>query len=462
METGIRNGTGRAAAALLVVGVLGLGACRDLDDPAAVVAPPSAAFGLAEVAQDPTPSQMAVAQVVPGFGGYFIDVNGSPTVWLTDPGRRADAELALAGFLDSFGYAPSELVVRKATYDWLTLDGWYNRVWPQALAVGGAVFSDIDESTNRLRFGGVDLGAVLGISSTLTRLAVPSAAALVERTAAVHVTATLQEEARPVHGGYQINFLNVAGVSGVSLLCTLGFNALKDGVQSFITNSHCSIVQGGTETPTEYYQALQDPDGDRFVNPEQHIGTEVDDPHYFISLDCPVGRMCRYSDAARAEYAPGQEFLKGRIARTVASDPQLGTLEVDAANPMFRVVAEQREAVVGEIVNKVGRTTGWTMGEVFATCVNVNITASQITQLCQSRARNGVGGGDSGSPVFTLNTDETANLVGILWGSSTDLVTNEVTSIFSPMYAIERELGELDTADPLATGGKKPKKQKKP
>jgi hypothetical protein len=101
------------------------------------------------------------------------------------------------------------------------------------------------------------------------------------------------------------------------------------------------------------------------------------------------------------------------------------------------------------------------MGEVFATCVNVNITASQITQLCQSRARNGVGGGDSGSPVFTLNTDDTANLVGILWGSSTDLVTNEVTSIFSPMYAIERELGELDTADPPATGGKKPKKQKK-
>ena len=65
-----------------------------------------------------------------------------------------------------------------------------------------------------------------------------------------------------------------------------------------------------------------------------------------------------------------------------------------------------------------------------------------------------------GSPVFGLHTDGTAFLGGILWGSSTDLVTNEVQFIFSPFAAVERELGELTTTDPLVTGGKKTKKPK--
>jgi hypothetical protein len=445
---------------LLPLATLALAACVDGPrDPVGVRQP--FASTLAQVSQQDTPDQMAVAQVVPGFGGYFIDERGRPTVYLTDPSRRAEAEQALAGFLGSYGWTAADLRVRQADYDYLQLDGWYRGAWPSALAVDGAVFSDIDEGTNRLRFGGVDAGAVASIAGAIAGLAVPSAAVVVEVAGPVAQTiappTTLQDTVRPVHGAYQINFLDVAGVRTVSFLCTLGFNAVKDGVSSFVTNSHCSNVQGGSETPTEYYQPLMDPDGDRLVNPDLFIGTEVHDPHYFISLDCPPGRMCRYSDAARAEYGLEQEFLLGRIGRTVRSDPQVGPLDVDATNPMFRVVAEQPNQVIGEIVNKVGRTTGWTFGAVFATCVNVNITASNITQLCQNRSRAGVGSGDSGSPVFTANTDGTVNLGGIIWGSSTNLVTGEVTSIYTPFSGIERELGELTTADP--DGGKKVKKK---
>ncbi len=57
--------------------------------------PASASLAVAQVSEDPTPDQLAVAQVVPGFGGYYLD-NGAPTVNLTDPSQRPAAEQALA------------------------------------------------------------------------------------------------------------------------------------------------------------------------------------------------------------------------------------------------------------------------------------------------------------------------------------------------------------------------------
>ena len=450
---------------LLIPLLLLAAACDSASDPAdsGPLAPgTSSSAQVAQVSQDETPDQLAVAQAVPGFGGYFIDESGAPTVWLTDPAQRPAAEAALAGFLASYGWTASDLRVRQADYGYLQLDAWYRQSWPQALAVAGAVFSDIDEGSNRLRFGGVDAGAVAAIASTLADLNVPAAAAVVEVSAPVVQTATLRDRIRPAHGGLQINFFPV-DASTASLLCTLGFNAVKDGVNSFVTNSHCSNVQGGTETPTTYYQPLRRTGSvtggySHFPGTDSTaiIGTEVHDPHYWMSLDCPAGRQCRYSDAARAEYSAGQEFALGRVARptiintgNVADDP--ATLEIDALNPMHRLTAEQPNPVLGQTLNKVGRTTGWTQGQVTATCVNVNISASQITQLCQSRVGAFVAGGDSGSPVFGLHTDGTAFLAGILWGSSTNLTTGQVQFIFSPLAAVERELGELTTTDPITT-----------
>jgi hypothetical protein len=422
-------------------------ACHDGPAPTELREPLSAST-VGQVGQQDTPHQMAVAQAVPGFGGYFLDTNGAPTVYLTDPGQRLAAEQALATFLSSRGFTAEDLVVRQAAHDYLQLDAWYRTAWPAALAVSGAVYSDIDEAGNGLRFGGADATAVAGIQDALAAVGVPRSATVVEQTAPIVQLVTLRDRVRPVHGGYQINFLNVGGVVGVSFLCTLGFNAVPvmEGTNSFITNSHCTNSQGGSETPTDYYQPLQDPEGDRLANPENFIGVEVDDPHYWISLDCAVpGFMCRYSDAARAEYAPDQGFALGRLARTAARDPDLGTLEVDGEKPSFQIVAEQAHSVMGEEANKVGRTTGWTFGPVIATCINSIVLGAEkpIIQLCQTRVRAGVAGGDSGSPVFRpQGGGDRATLLGILWGGS---VSGEVTFVFSPMFNIERELGLLTT-----------------
>jgi hypothetical protein len=96
-------------------------------------------------------------------------------------------------------------------------------------------------------------------------------------------------------------------------------------------------------------------------------------------------------------------------------------------------------AAVGQTVNKVGRTTGWTQGLVTNTCVNTGVSGSNIVQLCQTFVSAGVGGGDSGSPVFRGTSSVT--LVGILWGGN----SSGTQFVYSPIANIEQELGALTT-----------------
>jgi len=382
-------------------------------------------------------------------------------VYLVDPGRRTEAAQALAGFLASYGWTEADLVVRQADFDYLQLDAWYQEAWPRVLGVSGAVWTDLNEGRNRLHFAGADAAAIGEIRTLLAGLGIPAAAAAVELSGPVRQLATLRDKVRPPHGGYQIQFFP-SPASPLVLVCTIGFNVVKDGVTSFMTNSHCSNVQGGTDLRTDYYQPTR---GGVIPNPDNFIAFEVDDPQYFMGGECPLARRCRYSDASRAQFGAGQVFSLGRVARTtvlndVEATGDLAYLQVDSLNAPYRLVAEQGHPVQGQVLNKVGRTTGWTQGPVTATCVNINITASEITQLCQSLVEAFVDGGDSGSPTFGLHTDGTAFLAGILWGSSTDLTTGAVQFIFSPLAAVRQEMGDFTATDPLP-GKQKPKKKPK-
>lgn len=414
--------------------------------------PPAPSFGLQEVSEKETPSQDEVAGAVPGFAGYFLD-DDVPTVYLTDPTERATAEDALAGWLSSRGFTESDLEVREADYDWSQLQEWYEAAWPDALSVDGAVLSDVDEGHNRLRFGGADAGAVAAMRDAVLAAGVPSEAFEVDEVSPIERVTNLRDRVRPVPGGYQINFLKVGDVVTVSLICTLGFNAVPEGPEhepnpSFITNSHCSNTEGdGAENPAEYYQPLQDPDDDGLAEEKNFIGTEVDDPVAKVTPDCPLAIPCRWSDAARAEYAGDVPFELGEIARTASFDPLRGTLEVDDSNPTFEIKEEQPFAVLGEFANKVGRTTGWTGGEITGTCVNVIAIGGVFLRRCQAEVAGGVDSGDSGSPVFLSRSrrnrvrGDKVVLNGILWGGNTE----GTEFIYSPTFNIERELGKLQT-----------------
>ena len=74
------------------------------------------------------------------------------------------------------------------------------------------------------------------------------------------------------------------------------------------------------------------------------------------------------------------------IAQT--SGPNNGSLNVTGA---FTVTSQDNTTTrfgIGTTVNKIGRTTGWTQGNITNTCVHTNVSGSNITQLCQSFVSN--------------------------------------------------------------------------
>jgi len=417
----------RTLAGATVAGALFLVAsCTDQREPVGPSETPSVA-DLAP-AQGSADDPASLARNIPGFGGFFIDAQGAPTVYLQDPGQRGRAEQALAPYLRAHGFGAGQLKVRKGAYDWDQLETWFTGASVEALAVRGAVFVDADEASNRVRIG-VEPGAGGRVRAALAKLGMPDAAVIVEERAPVTYAmaqgpkpkakpgsgSSLQGTVRPIIGGVQINF--------PGFLCTLGFNVSG----AFITNSHCTTTQGGTEG-TRYWQPTQT------ASPTQ-VATEAADPQYSTNLQgCPSGRVCRRSDASRAAYANGfNQFTIGRIARTNRPGRSL-TIVGD-----FRITAEG-SAVVGNVVNKVGRTTGWSQGSVTNTCVNTNVSGTNITQICQNFVSATVGSGDSGSPVFQIISGNDVRLVGILWGGS-----GSQNFVFSPLNQIEQELGGLAT-----------------
>jgi hypothetical protein len=198
-----------------------------------------------------------------------------------------------------------------------------------------------------------------------------------------------------------------------------------------ITASHCTTKQGGVEN-TPYYQPLQSVNG-------TVIATEVADPVYVRGgAGCPKGKLCRYSDAARAAYSSSVSSAQALIART--SGANNGSLEITGS---FTISTDDCSTtggclLVGTTVNKVGRTTGWTSGPITNTCVNTVVSGTRFVQLCQTFVTAGVAGGDSGSDVFQV-TGSTVKLAGILWGGSGN------SFVFSPFGNVVRELGALVT-----------------
>lgn len=401
-----------AAGSLLVAA-----ACSDQNEPVAPSTQPESS-SLKPTLQAADDDPIALARAVPGFGGFYLDSQGTPVVYLKNAAERSNAEQALEPFFRAHGLAASQLRVLPAKYDWAQLERWQARASAEVLAVPGGVFVDADEATNRVAIG-VERGTAARFRGIVARLGLPEAAVVIEETEPIRFAATLRDRVRPVVGGLQINF--------PGFLCTLGFNAVRGGENSFITNSHCTEEQGGTEG-TPYWQPLKS------VDPTQ-IGTEVDDPVYLRGTGdngCPRGFRCRFSDASRAAYASGIDFELGTIART--SGPNNSSIEITGS---FDIIKEG-SASVGQTANKIGRTTGWTQGAVTRTCVNTGVLGSNIVQLCQTFVAAGVGAGDSGSPVFLAGRSN-VTLVGILWGGSGSRF------VYSPISNIEQELGALTT-----------------
>jgi hypothetical protein len=316
------------------------------------------------------------------------------------------------------------------------LAAWFRRASPEVLALPGTVFADNDEAVGRLVFGVENAAVIASVGAALTRLGIPSSAYDIRVTEPIVFANTLRDVFRPTQGGIQIHFSR--------FLCTLGFNVdHESGQRSFITNSHCTDRQGVIEG-TQYFQPTSTAD-------PTVIATEVDDPAYFnfrtdpTNTSCPRGRRCRYSDASRALYS-SVGSTRGEIAQTTG--PNNNSVEVSTTNQSFSITSQDDITTSFPtngtfVVNKVGRTTGWTQGPVTRTCVDTGVLGSNIVLLCQTFVSlenvRLVGAGDSGSPVFQITSGDNVQLVGILWGGS----SSGSTFVFSPLKQIQDELGAL-------------------
>jgi hypothetical protein len=304
--------------------------------------------------------------------------------------------------------------------------GWFAQASPVVLALPATVFADHDEVSGRLVIGVENAGAAAAVRQSLRQLGIPETGYAIQVTEPIYQVATLRDRWRPTQGGIQIHF--------GQFLCTMGFNADDGAERSFITNSHCTKRQGGVQG-TKYFQPTSS------VDPAV-IATEVEDPTYFRGGDCPRGRKCRFSDAARALYDAGTGSTRGAIAKTAGVNT--GSLEVAGA---FTITSQDNTTTsfpVGLTVEKVGRTTGWTRGNVTATCVNTNVSGSNITQLCQTLVEDPggaviLGAGDSGSNIFVITGGDNVQLVGILWGGN----QSNTRYVFSPLKQIRDELGPI-------------------
>jgi hypothetical protein len=371
------------------------------------------------------PSAAELDRQVPGFGGFFLDQDGTPRMYLTRGASPAAANRAFSGYMAARGL-PAVRVL-QGQYGWKQLQRWQDAATLGALDIAGAVYVDNDERTNRVRIGVENLAVEGQVRAAAERAGVPREAVIVQRVDPIIQLATLQNVVdRPVRAGVQINF--------PGFLCSVGFNATSGTQKSFVTASHCTTKQGGVES-TPYYQPLQSVDG-------TVIATEVADPVYIKGgAGCPNGKLCRYSDASRAAYANGANQALGLIAQT--SGANNGSLTITGS---FSITSDDCSTTggclaVGATVNKVGRTTGWTSGAITNTCVNTGVQGSRIVQLCQTFVSAGVGGGDSGSDVFQATSGSNVKLAGVLWGGN----SGGTQFVFSPFGNVTRELGALTT-----------------
>jgi hypothetical protein len=268
-----------------------------------------------------------------------------------------------------------------------------------------------------------------GLEGRLGATGVPRPAVLLAETSPIQPLLTVQDRIQPgAPGGVQIVFPIDPPIYGV---CTLGFNAYRGRTFGFVTNSHCSNVQGELDG-ARYYS------GNPFT---PAIGSELIDPSFVEGPDCPVGRKCRFSDTLFVKYDQTRMGALGKIARPAGSADS-GSLNVKPTNARFVIKGRAGSPLVGDAIQKVGRTTGWTFGTVVATCVDINQGDTKVSLFCQSVVQGGGDHGDSGSPVFYLAAGNQVKLAGILWGGGHDS-TGATIYVFSPLENVEADLGPL-------------------
>jgi len=366
-----------------------------------------------------------VSRLVPSFGGCFIDDNGRLNVYLLNRAHLPEAMQAITAVFGRDEFPSESPIALQARYSFLQLKLWHDAHQRNTLKTPGVSFVDIDEVNNRLEIGVINFNAAMEVRALLHRLGISEEAAHISEVEGFKMHQSLQSKHRPIAGGIQIG--NLGGN------CTLGFLATVNKEAGFVTNSHCTSNFGVNNS-----DAIKQPNN----NVANTIGVELFDPPLFSNGACPSGRLCRYSDAAFIARDAGatqpNPLIGGDFGYLLLANDPMADVPVK-----YRISSRAKFTLAGTTVEKVGRSTGRTKGKVTATCTNMNQLDGDSndtgrTMLCQNVAAANSAPGDSGSPVFTLETfpggSTGVRLHGIHWGGDGQQI------VYSPLSQVASEI----------------------
>jgi hypothetical protein len=397
---------------------------------------------------------------IPAFAGLYVDAEQALHVKLVGDASQTAERGKVVAAIESVGLlAPGEgektrVVLEKSNtrHTWSDLAA-YKAGMRDVLALPDVSFLDADEVAGVVTIGIAKPEARTKVQEFAAAVGLPPDAWSTVVSPYRNRYADLTDQFRPMVGGIQIK--NNAGpwaFLGIAPICTLTVAADRIGAMGFITNSHCTRIQGGVEQ-TNFYQ------NGRIPFSLDYVAHESTDPLWTASQPgCPSGFLCRRSDSAFAVIDVGNQHAQmGVVARptTLCSSIFPCSTTMGSPNAQITLTGVSFSPLVGTFISKVGRTSGWTGGPVSRTCIDTTQIGSNFAVLCQSEFDNGSAPGDSGSPVIVvpIGTPSGASpvngtLAGVLWGGM------GLTSTFSPIGAVLSELGGITLFPPgvLPTG----------
>jgi hypothetical protein len=325
----------------------------------------------------------------------------------------------------------------------------------EVLNLPNVVYLALDESCGCITVGITDAAVDPHVKEFASQKGVPVNAVRTIITPRIRRFQRLDDSHRPTKGGMKIQ--------SAAAICTLGLPVFHNTLtrKGFLTASHCTEGNSGGARGTWFAQP-----GGALLWADK-VGVERLDPFLFDTTQdsaCPTGRQCRRSDATFVEYDQGILGFVGRIARPKATCTTAGEpcdTAMSSQNSEIRVTSVVTPPVKGALLDKIGRTTGWTRGAVIVPCadtpvINPDGSDTGETMLCQLLVSAKSDHGDSGSPVFVYDApSSTASFAGILWGGSESEDGTSLSAV-SPVSALIAELGSMEFYEPATAVSSSP------
>ena len=170
----------------------------------------------------------------------------------------------------------------------------------------------------------------------------------------------------------------------------------------------------------------------------------------------------RGSDANVMSFYPDSvpDYAFGRLARPAVRAYQTpGTVLINTQKPWLFITGSSAGTIDGQELNKIGQRTGWTYGNVNATCVD--LTREYERLMCASKVHAWGRNGDSGGPVFSWDGEDGVVLYGVsaqldmcTVGAPPDCQDNDIW--FSVMDGITGDLGAMSVSLGASVGAPNP------